>query len=154
MAISNPLMEDTSIDGATGVLLNITGGKDVALREINEAATTIHESVHDDATIIFGMVEDSNIKDELYVMVIATGTDKDLLQQTTRKVVEYKDGIKRDHISPRGPLRLNSQRNEDSKKGKLMGSGVNITDFGVVPGDDRYKDEDFDVPTFLRRQVD
>ncbi|MBN2374318.1 cell division protein FtsZ [bacterium] len=153
MAISNPLMGETSIDGATGVLLNVTGGKDIWLKEINDAATTIHESVHEDATIIFGMVEDPNMKDELQVMVIATGTDKDLIQKPIRKVIPYQDGMKRDNISQRGSLlKPKAQFNNDIKK-KWIGPDVNATELGLVSFDDRY-DEDYDVPAFLRKKAD
>ncbi len=156
MAISNPLMEDTSIDGATGVLLNITGGKDISLKEVDNAASTIHESVHEDATIIFGMVEDSELKDEMKVMVIATGTDKEYIQQASRKVIEYPDSAKKDHIHLKNSLRndrLKGHYADDVKKSKVMGLGINGKEFGVISGEDNY-DENLDVPTFLRRQVD
>jgi cell division protein FtsZ len=72
-AISSPLLEESSIDGARGVLLNVTGGPDMALHEIHEAAAIIRESAHEEAHIIFGAVIDEKIEDELRVTVIATG---------------------------------------------------------------------------------
>lgn len=72
-AIASPLLEEASIDGARGVLLNVTGGPDMALHEIHEAAAIIRESAHDDAHIIFGAVIDEKLEDELRVTVIATG---------------------------------------------------------------------------------
>jgi cell division protein FtsZ len=72
-AISSPLLEETSIDGARGVLLNVTGGPDMALHEIHEAAAIIRESAHEEAHIIFGAVIDEKLEDELRVTVIATG---------------------------------------------------------------------------------
>ncbi len=72
-AISSPLLEESSINGARGVLLNVTGGPDMALHEIHEAAAIIRESAHDDAHIIFGAVIDEKLEDELRVTVIATG---------------------------------------------------------------------------------
>jgi cell division protein FtsZ len=72
-AISSPLLEDLSIKGARGLLINITGGADLSLYEVNEAASLIHEEAHEDANIIFGAVIDDQIADELRVTVIATG---------------------------------------------------------------------------------
>jgi cell division protein FtsZ len=72
-AISSPLLEESSIDGARRVLLNVTGGPDMALHEIHEAAAIIRESAHEEAHIIFGAVIDEKIEDELRVTVIATG---------------------------------------------------------------------------------
>jgi cell division protein FtsZ len=72
-AIASPLLEDLSIKGARGLLINITGGSDLTLFEVNEAATLIQEEAHEDANIIFGAVIDENVRDELRVTVIATG---------------------------------------------------------------------------------
>ena len=71
-AIHSPLLE-TSIEGAGGVLINVTGGKDLALLEINEALELVQKSVDPDANIIFGAVIDENLQDELVITVIATG---------------------------------------------------------------------------------
>ncbi len=73
MAISSPLLEDVSIEGATGILINITGGLDMTLREINDAASLIEEAAHEEANIIFGNVIDENARDEIKITVIATG---------------------------------------------------------------------------------
>jgi cell division protein FtsZ len=72
-AISSPLLEDVSIKGARGLLINVTGGADLSLYEVNEAASLIQEEAHEDANIIFGAVIDDKISDELHVTVIATG---------------------------------------------------------------------------------
>lgn len=71
-AIQSPLLE-TSIKGAKGVLLNITGGPDLGLYDVNEAASLVQESADEDANIIFGAVIDENLKDEIKITVIATG---------------------------------------------------------------------------------
>jgi cell division protein FtsZ len=76
MAISSPLLEDVSIEGATGILINITGGPDLTLHEVNEASTLIQEAAHEDANIIFGSVIDANVGDEVRITVIATGFDR------------------------------------------------------------------------------
>jgi cell division protein FtsZ len=72
-AISSPLLEDVSIKGARGLLINVTGGSDMALYEVNEAASLIQEEAHEDANIIFGAVIDEGMTDEIRVTVIATG---------------------------------------------------------------------------------
>jgi len=73
-AIKSPLLE-TSIDGAKAVLLNITGGEDLGLFEVNEAADLIRQAVDEEAIIIFGAGIDENMKDEVSITVIATGFD-------------------------------------------------------------------------------
>ncbi len=75
-AISSPLLEETSIEGAQGVLLNISGGHDLSLHEVAEAARIIAEAVDPDANIISGMVIDDDLADEMKVTVIATGFDR------------------------------------------------------------------------------
>jgi cell division protein FtsZ len=72
-AISSPLLEDVSIKGARGLLINVTGGPDMSLYEVNEAASLIQEEAHEDANIIFGAVIDEKLADEIHVTVIATG---------------------------------------------------------------------------------
>ncbi|MCU0670532.1 MAG: cell division protein FtsZ [Myxococcota bacterium] len=74
-AISNPLLEDLSMEGARGVLINFTGGSDMTLHEVEEAAKLIQESSHEDANIIFGAVIDDAMEGEVRVTVIATGLD-------------------------------------------------------------------------------
>ncbi|CAE80944.1 cell division protein FtsZ [Bdellovibrio bacteriovorus] len=74
-AISSPLLENVKIDGATGIIINVTGGSDLSLYEVNEASTLITEAAHEDAEIIFGAVIDESMGDEVRVTVIATGFD-------------------------------------------------------------------------------
>jgi cell division protein FtsZ len=79
-AISSPLLE-ASVEGARGILLNITGGNDLGLFEINEAAEIISSAADADCNIIFGAVIDPSLGDEVRVTVIATGFDRDLTAQ-------------------------------------------------------------------------
>ncbi len=72
-AISSPLLEDTSIEGARGILINVTGGENLTLFDVNDAAMEIQKGAHEDANVIFGAVIDENLKDEVFVTVIATG---------------------------------------------------------------------------------
>src|SRR3989338_2348571 len=75
-AISSPLLEDVSIKGATGILINVTGGPDMTLHEISEASKIIQEEAHEDANILFGAVIDESMKGNMRVTVIATGFNK------------------------------------------------------------------------------
>ena len=81
-AISSPLLEDVSIDGATGILINITGGPDLTLHEVNEASSLIQEAAHEDANIIFGSVIDPHVGEDVRITVIATGFDRSKSHQT------------------------------------------------------------------------
>ena len=75
MAIASPLLDDISVDGATGVLINIVGGSDLKMKEIQEAATLVQEQAHEDANIIFGASIDESLGENVKVTVIATGFD-------------------------------------------------------------------------------
>ena len=75
-AISSPLLEEASIEGAKGLLINITGGLDLTLFEVNEAMSIIHDSADQDANIIFGAVLDERLEDEMKITVIATGFER------------------------------------------------------------------------------
>jgi len=83
-AISSPLLEEGSIDGARGVLINITGGPDLAMTEIIEASTIIQEAADPEANIIFGSVINEQMEDDVFVTVIATGFDPPAMTQTMR----------------------------------------------------------------------
>src|SRR5712691_7870271 len=88
-AISSPLLEDVSIKGARGLLINVTGGSDMALYEVNEAASLIQEEAHEDANIIFGAVIDEKISDEIRVTVIATGFGERDIRPAMSPIVRY-----------------------------------------------------------------
>jgi len=72
-AITSPLLDNISVEGATGVLINVVGGPEMKMKEIQEAATLIQEQAHEDANIIFGLVHDPRLDDEVRITVIATG---------------------------------------------------------------------------------
>ncbi|MCH2277365.1 MAG: cell division protein FtsZ [Vicinamibacterales bacterium] len=76
LAISSPLLEDASVEGADGVIIMVTGGDDLSMREVNEASSIIHEAAHEDANIIFGAVVDPKMKGRVKVTVIATGLNQ------------------------------------------------------------------------------
>src|SRR5450755_2036788 len=75
MAVTSPLLDDISVEGATGVLINIVGGPDLKMREIQEAASLVQEQAHEDANIIFGASIDESLGENVKVTVIATGFD-------------------------------------------------------------------------------
>ena len=77
LAITSPLLEDISIDGARGVLVNVTGGADLTMSEVGAAASIIQEAVHADANIVFGAVVDPSMKGDIKITVIATGFSED-----------------------------------------------------------------------------
>ncbi len=89
-AISSPLLENIAIDGATGIIINVTGGSDLTLWEVNEASTLITEAAHEEAEIIFGAVIDDTMTDEVRVTVIATGFGDENQRMITDQVSKLK----------------------------------------------------------------
>jgi cell division protein FtsZ len=155
-AISSPLLEDISIHGARGLLINITGGPDLGLHEVNEAATMIQEEAHDDANIIFGAVIDERMKDEIRVTVIATGfgekeEHRQPLSSLASSAARDLRGKKVVHLGTivddlEGPTWQRKRNGDESQPAALEKPGVQ---FSQQEEDDR-----FDIPTFLRRQMD
>jgi len=143
-AISSPLLEDISIEGAKGLLINITGGPNMTLSEINEATTLVQKEAHEDANIIWGMVIDERMKEELRVTVIATGFGK----------AEEKRSAKFKRVAP---ISISVRENRDfpafMRKVKVNERFDEVK--LVEPPDFSLEDEDrFDIPTFLRKQAD
>ena len=132
-AISSPLLEDTSIEGARGVLINITGGPDITLHEINEAVSIIYEAADDDANILFGAVIDENMGSNVKVTVIATGFEPTAPLQSR---VEIYAGASRSATSDAGHFYRPGSQEENVASHALDASA----------------EEDLDVPTFLRTQ--
>jgi cell division protein FtsZ len=94
-AISSPLLENIRIDGATGIIVNITGGSDLSLLEVNEATMLITEAAHEDAEIIFGAVIDDNMGNDVRVTVIATGfaqEDRQMTSDTINQMQQFLNG--------------------------------------------------------------
>ncbi len=135
-AISSPLLEETSIDGALGVLLNVTGGPDIALHEVHDAAAIIRESAHEDAHIIFGAVIDEKLEDELRVTVIATGFHRPEIDLHSPSRV------------PRPTARLHDP-DEPYERRQRVAPDPKETIPPVVETNERR----LDVPTFVRRLV-
>jgi len=131
-AIASPLLDETSIEGARGILINFTGGPDLSIHEVEEAARIVQEAAHEEANIIFGAVIDEALHDEVRITVIATGfaDRKEATAPGSGKVVDM----------PRVPRPAQPWR----RRGV---SEVRAEDGNAV-------EEDLDVPAFLRRQAD
>jgi cell division protein FtsZ len=134
-AIASPLLDETSIDGARGILINFTGGSDLSLHEVEEAARIVQEAAHEEAHIIFGAVIDPSLQDEVRITVIATGFS------------ERKEGS------------LPSGKVVDMQRAPRPGAPTPKEWRRRVPADIRAEgdgptEEDLDVPAFLRRQAD
>ena len=133
-AISSPLLEEAAIDGARGILFNVTGGPDITLHEIHEAAQLIQEAAHEEANIMFGAVVDENMKDEVRVTVIATGFgDKSAAEPVLVRVVHEDLDI------PTNIRRGNA--------------GVSLPISGSLAYQP-YEEDELDTPTFLRNKAD
>ncbi len=144
-AISSPLLEDNSIQGARGILLNITGGSEMTLFEVNEASSLIQAEAHEDANIIFGTVVDDNMGDEIRITVIATGFDSNGMNSERISEIPKIPSLnerKRDNLSV-----PTFKRNRDEKTGEKPV----VVRMGMINDDDN---PDFETPAFLRRQAD
>ncbi len=159
-AVSSPLLEDISINGARGILINVTAGMDVTLQEINEAAELIHAEAHEDANIIWGMVIDEEMSDAVRVTVIATGFgDKSEMRRSPgMSMVGSASAISGNHSVPGVDTSgLNAEKKLDiptfSRKQKDSSSdSMKLKKISVMSSAD---DEDkYEIPTFLRRQAD
>ena len=126
-AISSPLLEDVSIKGAKGLLINITGSDDLTLAETNEAASLIVAETECEPKVITGVVVDKDIGEKVKVMVVATG----IKEKVKDEALDF--GTKRENLEL-----PTFKRREVKKEGKER----------------VYNENDLEVPTFLRRQID
>ncbi len=128
-AISSPLLEEATIQGAKGVLINITGGPDLTLFEVNAASSIIRECADDDANIIFGAVIDENLLDEMKITVIATGFERDSVVVASAASTSS---------MPASAPRFTTRPTDDLPR-PMMGNA---------------RSDDLDVPTFIRKKAD
>jgi cell division protein FtsZ len=151
-AVSSPLLEEASIHGARGVLINVTGGADMTLHEVSEAAQIIQEAADPDANIIFGTVIDRKHKGKVKVTVIATGfmREHDRGANAERAI---------DGGMPMAQAELPVEGAEDRGGARFLRTGnepgpeLDASDDGFTPNFAKMKD-DLDVPAFLRKQMD
>ncbi len=150
-AISSPLLEDISIHGARGVLLNVTASPDVTLQEVNEAAELIHAEAHEDANIIWGMVIDPTMEDRVRVTVIATGFGEPREDETTvstPQVSPFKETVLKEAAASDRLETPAFARKAQDKSGEV----IKLRKLSVLTSSE---DEDkFEIPTFLRKQCD
>ncbi len=151
-AISSPLLEEVDISGAMGVLVNISGSSSMTMEEFEEASTIIHEKVHEDANIIVGLVIDENLGDRIKITAIATGFGEtfdskrrvtDVIQERARALAQNSGRIDLDV-----PTHIRNQQELNPYSGRKQRELPSQT--RDMFGDD----EQFDIPTFLRRRVD
>jgi cell division protein FtsZ len=173
-AISSPLLEDVSIQGARGVLINITGGPDLGLHEVNEAATLIQEEADDDANIIFGAVIDETMSDQIRITVIATGFGEPR-EDVKRPPTSASAPVAPATASPRVAYARDTSR-DPVREAAQAAAGRRVVRVGVIddiegtmwrrcrrrnaergePIDLTVPDDEdsLDIPTFLRKQAD
>jgi cell division protein FtsZ len=171
-AISSPLLEDASIHGARGVLINVTGGEDMSLHEVSESASIIQEASDPDANIIFGTVIDRDLQGKIKVTVIATGFTRESaraaagrsigepLSQPLPEPPAIERGIPATAATapaPQAGQAAPAPRADQGDRFFRRGSGERLdfdaSDDGFTPNFGKMKD-DLDVPAFLRKQMD
>lgn len=131
-AVASPLLDDASIEGARGILINITGGADLSLHEVEEAARVVYEAAAEDANIIFGAVIDPTLQDEVRLTVIATGfPDRRETVAPGAKVVDLPRAARAPALA--GAWRRRAEPRAEGEEAA---------------------ESDLDVPAFLRRQMD
>jgi cell division protein FtsZ len=135
MAIFSELL-DITIDGARGILFNVTGGSNLRLFEVNEAAAIIKETAHPDVNLIFGAVIDPEMGDEIRITVIATGFDSSSLHSRPSRT-RFTDAINQNNQSA-----ANSDDKENANKHSMVDFGAQI-----------YNTDEIEVPAFLRKRV-
>ncbi len=146
-AISSPLLEDMSIAGASGVLINITGGPDLSLHEVSEVSSVIHDAAGEDANIIFGAVIDPNLKGEIRVTVIATGIGDELRRTDAGRSIE---AVRREEPSPKpepAVVAMTGSAGEDDNVDELDDI---LSAFELQNGN---RKDDLEIPAFIRRQM-
>jgi cell division protein FtsZ len=154
MAVNSPLLDEVSVQGATGILINFTAGPDIKLREINEAAGLVQQAAHEEAEIIFGVVTDPNLADTVKVTVIATGFEK--MSQTPIPLGLHQVVSAGHHAHPASSNRVNrpSQQRTEDLSSTLEGvpaavpQVVGTRAFGASALHDEAV---LDIPAYLRR---
>ena len=156
-AITSPLLDGINIKGALGVLINITGGSTLTLWEVHDAATIVQEAAGENANVIFGMVVDETIQEELRVTVIATGFNKEAKLKTVMQSpkIDVKGFEGRDFAELDKPTYIRMQNEEDKQNTNNLLQAKQVKS-NILSLDDDLPSEpdDLDIPTFLRKQMD
>jgi cell division protein FtsZ len=161
-AITSPLLEDVSIDGAQGVLMNITSGPDLTIDEVSEAASTISESAQDDAQIYFGTVFDNDAGDELRITVIATGIEQPAESKQSQPFGSRGKVANLDQARGGQRQAAPAQNTEDRQIPAYLRKGLGGQkeqkkgEYSSESGTEEefvFEDE-FEIPSFIRKQAD
>ncbi|NOY38901.1 MAG: cell division protein FtsZ [Nitrospirae bacterium] len=142
-AISNPLLEDSSVEGARGILVNITGGIELSLSAVQEATALIYDSAHEDVNIIFGAVIDSDMTDEVRITVIATG-----FEPKKEKVVL--EDVKTWRPKPSAQLKLKAKV-EHTGAERVLSKTLKGMPSEPLPTELMSYDDPYDMPSYLRK---
>lgn len=168
-AISNPLLEESSIEGAKGILINITGGLNMSLDAVQEAASLIHDSAHDEANIILGAVINPDMEEDVRVTVIATGLEDRVEKAELPQIKKWTP--KKDPITLKGSDRIlsksfktlsdnlakeydiisdkpTSSENQTKEEDEKLLNEPALLNEQILPAEDVY-----DIPTFLRKKT-
>jgi len=148
-AISNPLLEDSNIDGAKGILINITGGIEMSLGAVQEATALIYDSAHEDANIIFGAVIDPDLTDEIKITVIATSFEPRKEKVKLEDVKKWRPSYATSHSSARRAAKKEEYRPTE----KILAKCLNSKEEGKLPTDLMSYDEPYDLPAFIRKRI-
>jgi cell division protein FtsZ len=155
-AISSPLLEDASVKGARGVIINVTGGPDLSLIEVSEASAIIQEAAHEEANIIFGAVVDPGMEGKVKITVIATGFDRPAAAQvaaaTAQTPVDLQSYAAWKQDSGERAVAVGGSRISLSRRAVLDMPLPLATADDTGPGAEFEPASPLDVPAFLRRQ--
>ena len=156
-AIASPLLEDISISGARGILINVTGGPSMTLHEVNEAATLIQDEADEEANIIFGAVIDESMGEDLSITVIATGFDEaeSAVQDTRSPALSSVKGGLRTPAGPRKVVHLGTLVDDDLDTPtwqRKRQTGKTAEETAETPPAAEANDS-YDIPAFLRKQA-
>jgi cell division protein FtsZ len=159
-AMSSPLLEDASVDGARGVIINVTGGPDLSLLEVSEATSIIHASAHEDANIIFGAVIDPDMEGQVKITVIATGFDREGAEPATERatattpvdLTQYTSWQRDEPLEASGGTRFTVSRRPSIElplpaASETDEAGETLMDVDAIASD-------LDMPVFLRQQAE
>jgi cell division protein FtsZ len=139
-AISSPLLEDIDISGAKGVLVNISGSSNMTMEEFDEASRIVHEKVHEDANIIVGLVINEDLGDKIKITAIATGFG-DSFEKDKRHLRNIKEDVAKmigSKVDLDVPTIIRNQQRDASRNLRMQGK----------------EEDEYDIPTFLRKRVD
>jgi cell division protein FtsZ len=143
-AINSPLLDDVDLQGARGILVNITAGLDLSLGEFSEVGDAIEEFASDEATVVVGTVIDPDMTDELKVTVVATGLGAEISRAPLKVVTSEQSAVQVDSVP--------NYKDLDKPAIRRKRAATDSRAAAVAPADSG--EDYFDIPAFLRRQAD